>query len=126
MGWTLAILFVISAILLAFSIFRTMQASLKERKNIDMVHISVMKDINELKDSIRNIELETEIMMHEAGVQFTRKEVVLLREVLDLYKRNYSIANIAEMKQITVEETEQMIAPYLTSKDERRKAANES
>jgi hypothetical protein len=126
MEWTLAILFVISALLLAFSIFRTIQASRKERKNIDMVHISVMKDINDLQDSIRNIELETEIIMNEAGIQIKRKEIVLMREVLDLYKRNYSIASIAEMKQISVEETEQILAPYLTSKDERRKVANES
>jgi predicted RNA methylase len=125
MGWTLAILFAISALLLIFSILRTVQASNAEKKRIDLVHISLMKDIDNLKDSLRNIELETEVIMQEAGMQLSRKDVVFMREVLDLYKRNYSIASIAEKQQVSVEEIEQMLAPYLTSKDERRKAANE-
>ena len=125
MEWTLGGLFGISAIMLIISIIKGLQASKAENKRIDIVHVSVMKEINDMQDSIRNIGIDIEIMMKEAGIQLSPEEKLLTREVLDLYKRNYSIASIAEKKQVSEAEINQLLAPYLTSKDERRKVANE-
>jgi hypothetical protein len=125
MVWTLAGLFVISALLLVISFSKLFQASKDEKKRIDMVHIEVMKEINEMQDSIRNIELDLEVVMKEAGIQLSLNEVVFMREVLDLYRRNYSIESIATKKQVPESEISQLLAPYLTAKDEGGKVANE-
>ncbi|WP_255286856.1 MULTISPECIES: hypothetical protein [unclassified Bacillus (in: firmicutes)] len=125
MVWTLAGLFGISVILLVISIYRTSQASKAEHKQIDLIHISTMKEINAIQDAIRNIELDIEVVMREAGVQLTSEEKVFMREVLDLANRNYSTESIADMKQVSVEKIEQMLAPYRTLK-EGRKVANEN
>ncbi len=125
MVWTLAGLFGISVILLVISIYRTSQASKAEHKQIDLIHISTMKEINAIQDAIRNIELDIEVVMREAGVQLTSEDKVFIREVLDLANRNYSTESIADMKQVSVEKIEQMLAPYRTLK-EGRKVANEN
>lgn len=126
MEWTLAILFVVSAGLLVISMVKNFQASRAENKRIDMAHISIMKEINDMQESIRNIELEIEVIMKETGVQLSPKEIAFLREVLDLYKRNYSIESIAEKKQVPESQIKELLAPYQSLKDERRKVANEN
>jgi hypothetical protein len=125
MGLTLAVLFGASALLLILSIIKNFQASKAEHKRIDMAHISVMKEINDMQESIRNIELDIEVIMQEAGIQLSSKELVFMREVLDLYKRNYSIESIAAKKQVSESEVQQLLAPYQTQKEERGKVANE-
>ncbi|MDP4084088.1 MAG: hypothetical protein Q8934_05670 [Bacillota bacterium] len=126
MGWTLAILFVISAVLLIISFSKSLQASKVEQKKIDMVHISVMKEINDVKESIRNIELDSEVLLKEAGIQLSPEDILLRREVLDLYRRSYSIESIADKKQVSEGEIQSILAPFQTTKDERRKAVNEN
>src|SRR5436309_14030383 len=116
MGLTLAVLFGASALLLILSIIKNFQASKAEHKRIDMAHISVMKEINDMQESIRNIELDIEVIMQEAGIQLSSKELVFMREVLDLYKRNYSIESIAAKKQVSESEVQQLLAPYQTQK----------
>jgi hypothetical protein len=125
MLWTLAGLFGISVILLVISIYRTSHASKAEHKQIDLIHISTMKEINSIQDSIRNIELDIEVVMKEAGVQLSSEEKVFMREILDLANRNYSTESIAQMKQVSVDEIEQVLAPFRTLK-EGRKVANEN
>jgi hypothetical protein len=125
MEWTLAGLFGVSALLLILSISKTFQASRAEHKRIDMSHISIMQEINNIQDSIRNIELEMEIVMKEAGIQLSSKELSFMREVLDLYKRNYSIESIAEKKQVTEIEIERLLAPYQSLKAGRGNVAYE-
>ena len=124
MLWTLAGLFGISIILLVISISRTSQKSKSQHKQIDLIHIETMKEINALQESIRNIELDLEVIMKEAGVQLSSEEKVFMREVLDLANRNYSTESIADMKQVSIEKIEQVLAPYRTIK-EGRKVANE-
>ncbi|MBT2655697.1 hypothetical protein J7E81_10695 [Bacillus sp. ISL-18] len=125
MEWTLAGLFGISIILLVLSISKTSKQSKAEHNQIDLIHISTMKEINAIQDSIRNIELDLEVVMKEAGVQLSSEDKVFMREVLDLTNRNYSTESIAEMKQVSVNELEKMLAPYRTTK-EGRKVANEN
>lgn len=121
MGLTLAILFLVSAALLIVSLSKTYQATRAERSRIDMAHISLMKDINDMHESIRNMELDMEIVLKEAGSQLSSNELIFMREILDLYKRNYSIESIAEKKQVSESEIKQLLAPYQTAKDERGK-----
>ncbi|XJZ28930.1 hypothetical protein ACF5W4_09145 [Bacillota bacterium Lsc_1132] len=125
MGWTLAGLFGISAILLILSIIKSLQASKEEQKRIDLAHIALVKDINDLQESIRNIELNMEVIMKEAGIQLSPNEIQIRREVLDLYKRGYSIESIAEKKQVSESEISQMLAPFQAQPEERGKVANE-
>ncbi|MBI0580539.1 hypothetical protein IEC97_24645 [Neobacillus cucumis] len=124
MEWTLAGLFGVSVLLLIISLTKTAQATKAQNKGIDLVHVEVMKEINDLQESIRNIELDIEVVMNEAGVELSPKEKVFMREILDLYKRNYSIESIAERKQVSAEEIKELLAPYLRSKDERRSISN--
>lgn len=125
MEWTLAGLFGVSALLLIISISKSFQASKAEHKRIDMAHISVMKEINDMQEAIRNIELEIEVVMKETGVQLSTQELIFMREVLDLYKRNYSIESIAEKKQVAESEIESLLAPYQSLKSGRGNVAHE-
>lgn len=126
MGWTLAGLFAVSTLLLVISIVKTNQTAKVNHNQVDMVHISMMKEINTIQDSIRGLELDMEVVMKEAGIQLSAEEKLFMREVIDLYRRNYSIENIAEQKQVPVSEIEQLLAPYQKLKDEGRKVANEN
>ncbi|ETI68940.1 hypothetical protein [Neobacillus vireti] len=126
MVWTLGGLFVISVLLLIISILKSTQVAKMEHNQIDVIHISTMKEINALQESIRNIELDIEVVMKEAGIQLSPEEKVFMREVLDLYKRNYSIESIAKQKQVEESEIEQRLAPFQKIKDEGRKVANEN
>jgi F420-0:gamma-glutamyl ligase len=125
MEWTLAGLFGVSALLLIVSISRNIKTSKAEHKRIDLAHIEVMKEINDIQESIRNIELEMEVVMKEAGVQLSYEKLVFMREILDLYKRNYSIESIAEKKQVTESEIRQLLAPYQSLKAGRGNVAHE-
>ncbi|MGG1675251.1 hypothetical protein ACIFOT_05785 [Neobacillus sp. NRS-1170] len=126
MEWTLAGLFVISVLLLIFSISKSTHAAKVEHNQIDLIHISTMKEINSLQESIRNLELDNVLLMKEAGVQLTSEEKILKREVLDLFKRNYSLESIADLKQVSVNKIEKIVAPFQDLKDEGRKVANEN
>jgi len=126
MVWTLAGLFAISAILLIISILKNSRVAKEEHNQIDLIHISTMKEINALQESIRNIELDMEVVMKEAGISLSAEEKLLKREVLDLFRRNYSVASIAELKQVPENEIELIIAPYQQVNDEGRAAANEN
>jgi hypothetical protein len=126
MEWTLVGLLGVAAILLVVSLYHTRHASKVNHREIDLVHISIMKEINSIQDSIRHIELDFEVITKEAGIHLSPEKKILLREVLDLYKRNYSIESIAEKKQLTVSEIEQILAPFHALKDEGRKVAHEN
>ncbi|TDL75520.1 hypothetical protein E2R56_06865 [Rhodococcus qingshengii] len=124
MEWTLFGLFLISAILLGFSLGKSYRDSKVEKKQIDLVHVSIMKEINSIQDSIRDIELDIEVVIKEAGIQLSADEKLFMREVIDLYRRNYSIESIAEKKEVPETEIEQLLTPYLKIKDEGGLVAN--
>jgi hypothetical protein len=124
MEWTLIGLIGISALLLIVSIAMNRKAEKQKHKEIDLVHVAVMKDIKDVYEQIRNIELDIEIVTKEAGIQLSPEEINLKREVLDLYKRKYSIQTIAEKKQVSETEVNELLAPYLTLRDERSKMAH--
>jgi LAS superfamily LD-carboxypeptidase LdcB len=125
MEWTLILLIAISAVLLIVSIISNRNTDKQKHKEIDLVHVSVMKDINNVHEQIRNLELDIEVVTREAGIQLTPEEIIFKREALDLYKRKYSIETIAEKMKVSETEINQLLTPYLAAKDERSKLAHE-
>ncbi|MDP4171056.1 MAG: hypothetical protein Q8906_10650 [Bacillota bacterium] len=126
MDGTLTGLFVISALLLMFSILKSTRTAKIERNHIDEIHISLMKEINAVQESVRNTELDIEVAMGENGIHLTSDEKIFRRGVLDLFKRNYSMESIAETYNVSKTEIEQLLAPYQIVRDEGRKVANEN
>lgn len=123
MVWTLAILFAVSVVLLIISIFKTRNRAKEEQQELETVHLALMDEINHLKDGIQTLELEMEVLEKEAGIQLSAFDKQFRLEVLDLYKRNYSIESIAGKKQVTQAEIEEILAPFMAAKNERSKVA---
>ncbi|MEE8672434.1 MAG: hypothetical protein SOH59_05830 [Heyndrickxia faecalis] len=123
MVWTLVILFAVSVVLLIMSIFKTRNRAKEEQQELETVHLALMDEINHLKDGIRTLELEMDILEKEAGIQLSAFDKQFRLEVLDLYKRNYSIESIAEKKQVTKAEIEEILAPFMAAQNERSKVA---
>ncbi len=126
MGLALTILFGIAMLLLIFSFVRMKQLAKKEKKEIDLVSIQLMEEINRLGNQVRNLELDAEIFAKEVGIQTTSSSKrVVIREVLDMYKRGYSLEGISAQKDLSINEIQQLLSPYVAL-DGRRKVANES
>lgn len=123
MEWTLAILFAVAILLFILSFIKTKQSSKKVEQQIDHITFSLMDEINKMKEQIRSLEFDAEITAQEAGLSSDR---TLLREVLDMHRRGYSFESIAEKKQRTTVEIESMLIPYIKSKNEGGKVANDS
>jgi len=127
MEWALVLLIGVAALLLIISFFKFKKLSKDEQQEIDLVSISLKQEIEELKLHIRHLEIDMEIIANEAGLQSsTSKERLLMRDILDLYKRGYSIDSIAAEKKLSVDVTEELLSPYKSSYVEGRNAANES
>lgn len=124
MEWALAILFAIAIGLLIFSLFKMKQASVNEQREIDGIYFSMLKENDALKNQMRNLELDIEVITGQS-LDITSSDRILLRELLDLYKRGYTIQGIAAEKQIDENEVEQLLAPFSVSKTERSLVANE-
>jgi TolA-binding protein len=127
MEWALAILFGTAVLLLILSFVKTKQSSSKVEQQIEQISFTFTDEVHQLQQQIRNIELDAEILAQEAGIQAdSPKERILMREVLDLHKRGYSFESIASKKRLTEYDVEQLLAPYIKSKDERRKVSNDA
>lgn len=124
MEWALAVLFMIAAVLLIYSYYKSRQAVKVEQREIDTMYMSLMEEINKLQNQVRSLELESEITAGVAGIH--KEDLQVLRDSLDLYRRGYTLEGISGKMQIELQEVEQILAPYLSTKSEGRKAANES
>ncbi|MGD6848271.1 hypothetical protein FZC85_10650 [Rossellomorea aquimaris] len=120
MGWAIAILFGTAVVLLILSFIKTTQTNSQLEQQIEHVSISVLNEVHELEKQLRNIQLDAEITAQQSGAAPAESEErFILREMLDLHKRGYSIESIASKKQLTPNEVERMLAPYKTRKTER-------
>jgi hypothetical protein len=120
MGWTIAILFGTAVVLLILSFIKTTQTNLKLEQQIEHVSISVLNEVHELEKQLRNIQLDAEITAQQAGAAPAASEQRdLLREMLDLYKRGYSIESIAGKTKLKPNEVELMLTPFMAQKAER-------
>ncbi|MGD6957836.1 hypothetical protein ACQCVM_09565 [Rossellomorea aquimaris] len=120
MGWAIAILFGTAVVLLILSFIKTTQSNSQLEQQIEHVSISVLNEVHELEKQLRNIQLDAEITAQQSGAAPAEsKERLILREMLDLHKRGYSIESIASKNQLTPNEVEHMLAPYTSRKSER-------
>ncbi|MED3550585.1 hypothetical protein [Cytobacillus praedii] len=126
MGWMLGILFGAAIVLLILSFVQIKQSAAKIEQHIDQVSFSLMDEVNQLQQQIRNVEFDTEIIVHETKIFADSPEHrTLLKEMLDLHKRGYSFESIATEKQLAKEEVENFLSPYIKTKDERSTDINE-
>ncbi|MFJ7636935.1 hypothetical protein ACQKL0_08475 [Peribacillus sp. NPDC097264] len=124
MSWTLAILFGVAVLLFIFSFIKT--DSMKVEQQIEQVTSTFGDEVSQLQMQIRSLEIDAEIMAQEAGLLSGPPEKwILLHDVLDLYKRGYSIDSIAAKKERSIEDIENLLAPYIKAKNERRKVVND-
>ncbi|WP_253275474.1 hypothetical protein [Rossellomorea aquimaris] len=120
MGWAIAILFGTAVVLLILSFIKTTQTNSQLEQQIEHVSISVLNEVHELEKQLRNIQLDAEITAQQAGVApAASEERTLLREMLDLYKRGYSIESIAGKTKLNPNEVEHLLAPFMSQKAER-------
>lgn len=126
MEWTIVILFAAALLLLILSFVKAKQSSKTVDQQIEELSYSFTNEIKELQQQIHNMELDAEITAQEAGIlPGTSKQRILLREVLDLYKRKYSFESIAQRTQLTPYEVEHLLTPYLKAKNEGSNVTNE-
>lgn len=124
MSWALAILFAVAVILFIVSFIKTDSAKVEQQ--MEQITSTFGDEVSQLQMQIRNLEIDAEIMAQEAGLLSGPSEKwSLLHDVLDLYKRGYSLDSIAAKKERSIEEIEYMLVPYIKVKDERRKVAND-
>ncbi|MGG1632238.1 hypothetical protein [Rossellomorea sp. NRS-1567] len=120
MGWAIAILFGTAVVLLIISFIKTTQSNSQLEQQIEHVSISVLNEVHDLEKQLRNIQLDAEITAQQSGAAPAESEErFMLREMLDLHKRGYSIESIASKKQLPPNAVERMLAPYMTRKTER-------
>lgn len=122
----LGILFGAALILLILSFIKEKQSTSNLEQQIDQVSFSLMNEVDQLQQQVRKIEFDTEIIAQEAGILAdSPMQRILLREMLDLHKRGYSFESIATEKQLTKDEVEHFLSPYIKVKDEGGTSAND-
>jgi TolA-binding protein len=120
MGWVIAILFGTAVVLLILSFIKTTQSKSQLEQQMEHVSISVLNEVHELEQQIRDMQLDAEITAQQSGaMEASSDERLMLRDMLDMHKRGYSIESIAAKKQLPSTEVEGMLTPYMTRKAER-------
>lgn len=118
MGLTIVILLIIAIALLVMSFVKNKQNEKTIEQQIDQMTYTFKDEIYQLQQHLRNVEIDGEITAHESGLSTSNADRSLLRELLNLHRRGYSIETIASKKQLSTEEVERLIAPYV-KKNER-------
>ncbi|MGE8078798.1 hypothetical protein [Peribacillus loiseleuriae] len=123
MEWTLALLFGVAVVLLILSFIKSKQLKQEKEQQMEQFTISFLKELNQLQQKIQDVEIDTEIIAQKTGLS---KQRLLLREVIDLHRRGYSLESITAKSQMTEDEIKRLLAPYIKSKVERSDVTNES
>ncbi len=126
MEWALAILFCAAIVLLILSFSASKKAVEKQQRDNEMLTASIMGEMKQVQEKVRNIELDTQIIAEEAQLKSTSEERAVLREVLDLYNRKYSIESIASKTNLSENEVNHALAPYKSTLRKGRNESNES
>lgn len=126
MEWALTLLFGAAVLLLILSFSKNNQVSKNMEKQLEEITFTYMEEVNKLQQQIRNLELDNEITAVQAGlVQNDGQQRILYREILDLHKRGYSAESIALKKRLSVEEVEELLAPFKQVSSEGGAVAND-
>lgn len=126
MAWTIILLISVAIILLIMSYVLSKQTFLKEQQESKALYAALMKELQQIKLQNRKIELDIEILAQEDAIKSTTEQRLLMREVLDLHRRQYSIETIAAKTGLNEKAIESMIAPYVRPQIVRGMAANDS
>ncbi|KKK37134.1 hypothetical protein WQ57_15525 [Mesobacillus campisalis] len=127
MEMALAILFGSATILLILSLASMKRASKVQKEQVDTYYVAMLEETSKLQEQIAKMQLDGEITAQEAGiVGMDSKERALLRELLDLHKRGYTIKSMSSQTRLAENEIEQLLAPYVSSKKERRNVSHVS
>lgn len=113
MGWTIVILLIVAIALLVVSFAKSNQTKKSIEHQLDQMTYTFKDEIYQLQKHLTNVEFDGKITAHEAGVSISEEDRDLLRELLSLHKRGYSLETIASKKQLSIEEIERLIAPYV-------------
>ncbi len=116
--WALATLIIASAALLIVSIIKLRQSSVKEQREIDNIYFSMMNEIKKLQEQNRLLELDIEILAKTAKQQLSPAKRKLLRNILDMHRRGYSIESIAKNCALNEKEVISLLTPYTSVKKE--------
>lgn len=123
MEWALVRLFGIAAGMLILSYTLTKKAKKAEQRELELYSVTFMEEINKLQQQMRKLELDNEILANQTGIDTTdQTQRELLRDVLDLYKRGYSIASIADEKQLSEIDIQSMLSPFMKQTEGRKVA----
>ena len=126
MEWALAILLAAAVVLLILSFYISSKTTQEQKRENEVLSATFIKEVNQLKDQISSIELDLEIIAHEAKINSSSEQRIVLREVIDLYRRKYSLKTIAAKTNLSENEIEKMIEPFKTIKPKRGNIADES
>jgi hypothetical protein len=125
MEWVLVALFIAAIVLFIWSIRLSNESSKKIEQQIEDISFTFMDEVNKLQNQIRNVELDMEITAVQADINLKNaSQRIVVREMLDLYKRGYSVESIAEKQQLSVSEAQRLLSPF-QQMNERRTTAND-
>ncbi|WP_315906194.1 hypothetical protein [Priestia koreensis] len=122
MGVLIAILFAVAIILLLLSFRRTRQSHSQMEQNLEQMTLSFGREVNDLQDRIREVELDSVITAHQSNAwDLDSEDRIVLREMLDMNKRGYSYESISrKIKKFSPEQVEDLLSPYDKKKKEER------
>ncbi|MFS0784458.1 hypothetical protein [Bacillus sp. 1P06AnD] len=126
MEWALAILFGAAIVLLILSFSISNKKSKEQEEENNAYYATIMKELKDLQDKTRDIELDIEIIAQEAGMKLSPEERVKLREAVDMHRRKYSTESIAKKIELSESEVKRMLAPYVKPKVVRGEVTNDS
>ena len=126
MEWALAILLAAAVVLLILSFYISSKTTQEQKRENEVLSATFIKEVNQLKEQISSIELDLEIIAHEAKINSSSEQRIVLREVIDLYRRKYSLKTIAAKTNLSENEIEKMIEPFKTTKPKRGNIDDES
>lgn len=122
MGVLIAILFAVAIILLLLSFRRTRQSHSQMEQNLEQMTLSFGREVNDLQDRIREVELDSVITAHQSNAwDLDSEDRIVLREMLDMNQRGYSYESISrKIKKFSPEQVEDLLSPYDKKKKEER------
>lgn len=126
MEWALAILLAAAVVLLILSFYISSKTTQEQKRENEVLSATFIKEVNQLQEQISNVELDLEIIAHEVGLKSSSEQRSVLREVIDLHRRNYSLKTIAAKTNLSENEIEKMIEPFKTTKQKRGNVDDES
>ncbi|MBD3109230.1 hypothetical protein IEO70_12820 [Bacillus sp. AGMB 02131] len=126
MEWALAILLAAAVVLLILSFYIASKTKQDQKRENEVLSATFIKEVNQLQEQISNVELDLEILAYEANLKSSSEQRAVLREVVDLHRRKYSLKTIAAKTNLSENEIEKMIEPFKTIKPKRGNVDDES